>query len=210
MPPKIIIGGIKMSKPLYEKEYLEMVESLPQFEEYTYWKNLQDRKILLNTDINESVVERAIIQIINWNEEDYKKQTVERTPIKIYIYSNGGDVIAGLGLIAAIKNSVTEVQTICLGLAASMGALILISGHKRIIYKNSTVLLHDGSLSVSSSRSKAKQTMAFYDSLEKRLKDFIVDNTKIDSDLYDKKCDEEWYLFGDECLELGIVDKVIG
>jgi len=194
---------------LYDKQYLEMIESLPQFEEYEFWKNLQNRKIILNTDINESVVERAIIQIINWNEEDTGIEPSDRKPIKIYIYSNGGDVIAGLGLIAAIQNSITPVETICLGLAASMGALILISGGKRTIYKNSTVLLHDGSLQVANSSKKAKQTLAFYDALEKRLRSFIVESTKISEELYDSKSDEEWYIFGDDALTLGIVDVVI-
>lgn len=196
---------------LYDKSFLEMIESLPQFEEYEFWKNLQNRKIILNTDINESLVERAIIQIINWNEQDEIDglDKASRTPIKIYIYSNGGDVIAGLGLISAIQNSVTPVETICLGLAASMGALLLISGHKRTIYKNGTVLLHDGSLQVANSSKKAKQTMAFYDQLELRLKNFIVENTNISPELYDSKNDEEWYIFGDEAVSLGIVDKVI-
>lgn len=200
-----------MTERLFDKAYLEMVESLPQFEEYTFYKNLQNRKIILNTDVTESLVERAIIQIINWNEEDEenKLNAESRKPIIIYIYSNGGDVISGLGLISAVQNSVTPIETVCLGLAASMGALLLIAGHKRTIYKNSTVLLHDGSLHVANSSKKAKQTMAFYDALELRLKNFIVENTKITPELYDSKNDEEWYIFGDEALGLGIVDVVI-
>jgi ATP-dependent Clp endopeptidase proteolytic subunit ClpP len=196
---------------LYDKSYLEMIESLPQFEEYEFWKNIQNRKIILNQDISESLVERAIIQIINWNEQDDDNGIPkdERKTIKIYIYSSGGDVISGLGLISAIQNSVTKVETICLGLAASMGALLLCSGHVRTIYKNSTVLLHDGSLVVANSSKKAKQTFQFYDQLELRLKNFIIENTKITSEMYDSKHDEEWYIFGDEALELGIVDKVI-
>jgi ATP-dependent protease ClpP protease subunit len=90
-----------------------------------------------------------------------------------------------------------------------MGALILISGHRRTIYKNATALLHDGNLQLANSSKKAKQTMAFYDALELRLKNFIVENTKITPELYDSKNDEEWYIFGDEALELGIVDEVI-
>jgi ATP-dependent Clp protease protease subunit len=196
---------------LYDKSFLEMIDSLPQFEEYEFWNNLKNRKIILNQDVNESIIERAIIQIINWNEQDEIDglTSENRKMIKIYIYSNGGDVIAGLGLISAIQNSVTPVETICLGLAASMGALLLISGHKRTIYKNSTVLLHDGSLQVANSSKKAKQTMAFYDQLELRLKNFIVENTKITPELYDSKHDEEWYIFGDDALALGIVDNVI-
>jgi ATP-dependent Clp protease protease subunit len=200
---------ISMSERLFDKSYIELVQGVPQFEEYLFWSYLKERKIIFNTDVDENLIERASLQILKWNDEDKDVPISERKVIEIYIYSGGGDVIAGLGLIDVIKTSKTPVHTISLGLCASMGALILIAGHHRKAYKNSTVLIHDGSLMLMNTAKKAKQTMAFYDSLDGRLRDLVVSNTKISPELYDEKSDEEWYMFGDEAHVLGIVDELI-
>jgi ATP-dependent protease ClpP protease subunit len=122
MPPNL--GGICMER-LYDKSYVELIESLPAFSEYVFWENLKDRKIILNEDVNESLIEKAIIQIINWNEQDEQNklnaEKKDRKKITIYIYSNGGDVIAGLGLISAIQNSVTPIHVKCIGFSCKYG-----------------------------------------------------------------------------------------
>lgn len=196
---------------LFNKEYLEMIEQLPSYEEYQYWEYLQDRKIIFNQDVDLNIVNRAILNIIKWNEEDDKLGLVgdARPPITIYITSNGGCVISGYALLDTMKWSKTPIHTVGIGICASMGAYLLIGGHHRSCYKNTTILLHDGSLALQSTSKKAKNTMEYYDRLEKRLKDFILDNTKITEELYEQKEDEEWYLFGDQARELGIVDEII-
>lgn len=196
---------------LYNEEYVSLIEQLPNYEEYQYWDFLQDRKIIFNQDIDLSIVNRAVLNIIKWNEEDEKNNIPinERKKITIYVSSNGGCVISGLSLINAIEKSKTPVETIGIAVCASMGALLLISGHTRKCYKDTTILLHDGSLTLQSTSKKAKQTMEYYDKLDERLGDFVVSKTKITKELYEEKEDEEWYLFGDEALELGIVDEII-
>src|SRR5690606_3206959 len=129
--------------------------------------------------------------------EDDRKGLVgdERQQIEIHITSNGGDVVAGFAALDAIKRSKTKVVTVGIGVCASMGALLLMSGHHRIAYPNTVILIHDGSMAVSSTSKKAKNTMNFYDRLDERIKKFILDNTKISEELYEEKEDEEWYMF---------------
>lgn len=198
-----------MKKPLFNKEFLELVEQLPDFSEYTFWEQLQNRRIIFNNHVDFSLIERAIIQIIKWNEEDKDVEIENRKPIEILISSEGGDVLSGFALIDVIKKSLTPVHTIAIGIAASMGGLLLMSGHVRKAYLNTTILIHDGQLGVHSTSKKAKQTMQYYDKLEERTNSFIIDNTKITKELLDSKADEEWYMFADEALELGIIDEII-
>lgn len=198
-----------MKKPLFNKDFLELIEQLPDFSEYTFWEQLQDRKIIFNSAVDFSLFERAIIQILKWNKEDDGIDVANRKPIEILLASEGGDVIAGFALIDVIKKSVTPVHITAVGMAASMGALLLLSGHVRRAYENTTILIHDGTLGVHSTSKKAKQTMQYYDKLEERTNALIIKNTKIDKALLDSKADEEWYMFADEALELGIIDEII-
>ncbi|WEG18513.1 ATP-dependent Clp protease proteolytic subunit [Alkalihalophilus pseudofirmus] len=201
-----------MSKLNFDKEYLEiMQESTVNLEEYQYWLGLKERTIYFNQEVDMGIINRVVYWIIRWNEEDKDKPVEELQPIKLYVSSNGGCVVSGLALIDAIQTSRIPVETIGVGVCASMGALLLLSGTKgyRKCYENTTILLHDGNLSLSHSGKKARQVMDYYDGLEDRLKDITVDKTVITSELYDKKNDEEWYLFGSEALELGIVDEII-
>ena len=196
---------------LFNKEYLEMIEQLPSYEEYQYWEYLQDRKIIFNQDVDLNIVNRAILNIIKWNEEDDKLGLIgdARPKITMYITTNGGCLFSCLALIDVIKASKTQVETVGIAVCASAGALLLMSGHYRKTYSNTTVLIHDGSISVQSTNKKAKQTIKFYDELDERVKSFVLSSTKIDEELYSSKEDEEWFMFGDEALRLGIVDEII-
>jgi ATP-dependent Clp protease protease subunit len=201
-----------MEKLNIQKEYLELVQNLPDsLEEYQYWLGLKERKLYFNSDVDLSIINKAVYWILRWNEEDDKNDIPldSRQEITIYVSSNGGCVISGMALIDVIKSSKTKVVTIGIGVCASMGALLLLSGDERKCYKNTTILLHDGSLQLSSTSKKAKQTMAYYDELEDRLEKLILGSTRISKELYDEKNDEEWYIFGDQALGLGIVDEII-
>ena len=71
--------------------------------------------------------------------------------------------------------------------------------------------MHDGEISVSNSSSKAKDTMKFFDTMEKRIKDYTISRTAIDSDTYDNMYEKEYYMYAnDEAKSLGCVDYIIG
>ncbi|GFN32587.1 ClpP family protease [Paenibacillus xylaniclasticus] len=191
---------------LYEKNYLELVESLPQFEEYYFWSQLKKRRIILNSEVNDSLVERVIMQIIEWNEEDADKPIEERKIIEIVLNSPGGDVYLGLVLCSVIEKSITPI------LAASMGASILASAAKhkmRYAYETSNVLIHDGSTALMGTSNKVKDHMRFQEEKDRQVKDIILRNSKITEEKYDNMIDREWWITAKDALELGMIDYII-
>lgn len=105
----------------------------------------EERRIYVNCDIDENIINFAVYHILRYNRMDKDIPINERKPIKIYISTPGGVVTAGYALIDAIMTSKTPVYTINLGTAYSMGFLIFIAGTKRFSMPSATYLLHDGS-----------------------------------------------------------------
>lgn len=174
-------------------------------------RHLNDRKIILNTPIDEDVLENIILYILAWNKEDKGLPKDKRKPIWLYVNSPGGDMINGWNVIDIIENSETPVYTVCFAECASMAFHIYIAGHKRYCFKNSILLIHDGEIQISNSSSKAKDTMKFIESLDERTKEHVLSHTNISSEFYDSIYDTEYYLFGNaEGKELGCVDYIIG
>lgn len=201
-----------MNKPHklgFDEEYfLEMPSTK---DDYLDWISLKDRRIILNDNIDATTINKVSHWINRWNSEDSELNLPKelRKTIHLDITSNGGDVVSGLNVLDVIQNSETPVVTTAFGCACSMGAYILIGSQKRRAYKNTVILLHDGSLAVQGSSRKAKNTMTFYDKLDERVKELVLKHTNITEEMYDSKYDEEWYMFADEALELGIIDEII-
>lgn len=172
---------------------------------------LGERIIVINDTISIDILEAASLQIIKFNKQDKDIPREKRSPIWLYIQSPGGSVMSGLNLIDIIDSSETPVYTVCFSNCSSMAFHIFISGHKRFAFKNSILLNHDGEVSLSNSSSKAKDTMAFFNSLEDRIKNHVVSKTKIDPDFYDSIYEKEYYMYANEEGKiLGCVDYVIG
>lgn len=169
------------------------------------------RRLFLNTDIDESIITTIVYHILRYNRLDKGKPIEERVPILLYINSPGGDVPAGFGLIDVILQSKTPVYTINQALAASMGFLIFIAGHKRYTMKHGEFLMHDGSTFTWDSTAKAKDRLDFEtNELEKSTKEYIISRTKIDEQLYDEKYRIEWYMMSDSAKKYGVCDYIIG
>lgn len=179
-------------------------------EELLYFKDLKQRKLFLNDEIEEYSVAEIVKHILQYNAEDKGKEPNERTPILLYVTSNGGDVDAGFKLIDAIKCSKTPVYTINLGYQYSMGFLVGLAGHKRYATENAKFLMHDGSNFVFNSGAKVQDQMEFQRRVEERIKRYILTNSKLTPEEYDSKFRIEWYLFADEAKEKGFVDYIIG
>lgn len=174
-------------------------------------KYYTDKRVLIvNKDIDNSVIESYAIRILRWNDEDKNIPSDKRQPITILIHSCGGDLFSTLFLIDIIKQSETPICTVGMGLVASAAYYIYINGHDRLAFENTVFLQHDGTISIADSNSKVKDFMAFNDLMEERIKESILTQTKIDSDFYDKTFDKEYYFFADKGKELGVVDKIIG
>lgn len=184
-----------------------------EFYEEIIRENLDKRILVLNSEIDESVLENYILYILKWNRQD-KEACIpvdKRKVITIYINSPGGSNLDGSNFINVIQTSKTKIRGVCFGLAASMSYLIFLSCHERIAFSDSIFLQHDGQTSISSSSSKVKQTIEFFDNMDKRTKDFVLRRTNMTEEFYDSIYDQEfWFYANDKGRELGVVDKIIG
>lgn len=173
--------------------------------------NLDDRRIVLEGVINDSILQDVMLYIIKWNKEDKDKAKEKCKPIYLYLNNYGGDTIAGLNLIDLISASHVPVYAVVLGRAYSMACLLLASCHKRYCLPNSVVLMHDGNTGYQGSTGKAKDFNKFTDKLEEIVKNLIVTKTNITSEYYDEIYEREMYMFGSgQAKELGFIDYVIG
>jgi len=189
----------------------EVLSSGVNFFDKVFEENLKDRKLIFNDEVDQDVVETIVLQIFKYNKDDKDIPVEKRKPIYIYINSMGGEIANGYIIIDAIECSKTPVHAVVLGYAYSMGGLILLAAKKKYAFKNSTILLHDGSMGAVTSGSKFKDIAKFYDTMNERIKEFVLSKTKMTPEYYDSKYEKEFYMYADaEAKELGIVDYIIG
>jgi ATP-dependent Clp protease protease subunit len=192
------------------EEGLILGGGVDKFYEEIIKNNFDDRKIVLNENVDASLLEDVILWILKWNKEDKDKSIEERKKIFIFVNSLGGDVFTGLNLCDVIEASKTPIVSVCMAYGYSMGGVIFTSAHERLMFKNSSLLIHDGSTALSGSAGKVKDLQSFYNKVDERIKNIIVSNSKITSEEYDSKIDRELYMLADECKEKGLCDKIIG
>lgn len=183
---------------------------LPSISSIREHKAYSKREVYINFEIDDSLFDVAM-DIINWNKEDELNNVPieERVPIKIFINSDGGELAVTLNLIDVIAKSVTPVWTIGMSRCYSSAGLLLISGHKRFAFPHTTALIHDGFTGDFNSIGKVQDRFNFSNRLEKKVKDFVINSTKINEKTYDEKYRYEWYFFADEMIEFGLIDKII-
>lgn len=196
-----------MNKRMFDSDYIAMLEEYGTFEDYVFYDHLKNREIIINQQIDDTIVERVIMQILKWNKEDEGNH--KNQPINVYLNSPGGDMYLGLVLCEVIKKSKIPIHGYLLGVSASMGGLLAIAFHKTFAYEYSNILLHDGSTFLQGTSNKVKDTMRFLEAKDEQVKRFVVDNTKITEEKYDEMIDREWWLTASEAKELGIVDEIL-
>ena len=179
-------------------------------EELFYIKDLKQRKINMNCNIDSSTVTDPIRHILQFNKEDEGISPNERKPIILYLTTYGGSTDAGFQLVDVILNSKTPVYTVNTGFWYSMGALIGIAGHKRYATKNAKLLIHDGTNCSFDSTAKVRDQVDFQKKVEERTKEYILQRSNITNSEYDNKYRVEWYMFADEAKEKGLIDYIVG
>lgn len=194
----------------FDVEFDDILVEHGLIDEMFYLRDLNQRKLFLNADIDQFSVADAAKHIMQFNKEDKGIEVEKRTPIILYVTSNGGAVDAGFELIDIIQSSKTPVYTVNLGYQYSMGFLIGLAGHKRFATRNAKFLMHDGSNFVFGSGTKVQDQMEFQKRVEARIKDYILSRSKLTREEYDNKLRVEWYLFADEAKEKGFTDYIIG
>ena len=170
-----------------------------------YSRLLKERIVFLTgpiTDVNANLV---IAQMLFLASQDPKKD------IQLYINTPGGSVTAGLAIYDTMQYVKCPVATICFGLAASMGAVLLAAGEKgkRFALPNSEVLLHQVAGGVQGQASEIEITAKQIIKIKNKLNQIISDHTGQNLEKVEKDTDRDFYLSAKDAKEYGIIDEVI-
>lgn len=175
-----------------------------------YYESVDNRILWIDSTVSEETIEIAK-KIIRWNAEDSDASIPieNRSPIKLYIASGGGDAYAMLVVLDAILSSQTPVYTINMGLAASAACVLLIAGHKRFAMPHSHALWHSGSGGLSGTMEQLQSATKHFDTMDAQLQDLFLSKTKIDLKTYKKQKDKDWYFTADQMIDGGLVDIIV-
>ena len=182
--------------------------ALPDPELVTYYRFASERKFYLDLMVDFSAIE-LVRTILMCNIEDKGIPAEERKPIWLYLMNYGGDADCGWALINAILTSETPIYIVNLGVCASAAALIFMAGHKRYMFKNSTVTIHEGSAQFSGDSTKVLDAGESYKAMLNHMREYITSRTGIPAKLLAKKKNNDWELSSDDCLKYGVCDVVI-
>lgn len=171
-----------------------------------------NRTLVFNDEVTECILEDYVLFVLKWNAEDNELgiPVDKRQPIKIYFNSPGGGTIAGGMFMDVIMLSKTPVIGIAMSLVASMAYHIYLSCDKRYAFPNSIFLQHDGEIAVQNTSSKAKDTIKFFDTMDKRLKQHVLERTAMTEEFYDEKYEQEYWMYANEAQDHGIVHYIVG
>ena len=181
--------------------------NLPNPDNVSYYVLEKERKIYLDSSIGPENMQLHRM-ILRWNMEDAGKPIEDRKPIRIYIMSYGGDLDYMWAMVDIINASKTPVYTINIGVAASAASLIFISGHKRIMFPSSKVIIHEGSAAMSGDAVKVMDATDSYRKELKRMKEYILSKTRIPSQTLNKRKNNDWTIDAAYCMENGVCDVI--
>ncbi|MDO4282811.1 MAG: ATP-dependent Clp endopeptidase proteolytic subunit ClpP [Clostridia bacterium] len=170
-----------------------------------YSRLLKERIIFLSDEVNDVTASLVIAQLLFLDAEDPGKD------IYIYINSPGGSVTAGMGIYDTMQYIKSDVSTICVGMAASMGAFLLAAGTKgkRFALPNSTVMIHQPLGGVQGQASDIKIHTEYLLKVKANLNKILSERTGKPLDIIEKDTDRDNFLSAEEAKEYGLIDEVM-
>jgi len=170
-----------------------------------YSRLLKDRIVFLGTPINDEIANLLIAQLLFLESEDPDKD------INFYVNSPGGSVTAGMAVYDTMQYIKPDIATVCIGQAASMGALLLAAGStgKRYSLPNARIMIHQPMGGIQGQASDIKIQAEEIIRLRSRLNDILAFHTKQDLARIEKDTDRDFFMSGEEARDYGIVDHVI-
>ncbi|MCE5257012.1 MAG: ATP-dependent Clp protease proteolytic subunit [Spirochaetaceae bacterium] len=170
-----------------------------------YSRLLKDRIVFIDGEINDLTADLAVAQLLFLQSQDPSKD------ISLYINSPGGSVTAGLAIYDTIQYLRSDVQTICLGQAASMAALILASGTagKRFALPSSRILIHQPWGNASGQSSDISLQAREIIRLKKLTIEYFSVHTGKNTEQLAKDMERDFYMSASEAVEYGLVDKIM-
>jgi ATP-dependent Clp protease protease subunit len=170
-----------------------------------YSRLLKDRIVFISGGINDAVANTVIAQLLFLQAEDESKD------IKIYVNSPGGQIYAGLAIYDTIKHLKCHVSTIAVGMAASMGSVLLSSGTKgkRLSLPNSIIHIHQPIGQAGGQASDIEIDAKEILRLKELLTDILVAETKQDKEKLKRDMDRDYYMTATQAKDYGIIDKIV-
>lgn len=170
-----------------------------------YSRLLKDNIIFLGGPIDDHTANIIIAQLLFLQTEDPKKE------ISLYINSPGGSVSAGLAIIDTMNHIKNDVSTVCVGIAASMGAVILSAGKpgKRFVLPNSEVMIHQPLGGIEGQASDIEITARHILKTRENINKMLSKNTGQPLSKIEKDVERDFFMSADEAKKYGIIDKVL-
>ncbi len=199
---------LKESETKEDKPLEPPLMELPNID-WTHEDDLRDdRKIYLDKPVDEKTLNIQRL-LIFWNLEDAGKPAQERQPIILYICSPGGDTDYMWSLIDTIQASETPVYTVNIAAAYSAAGLIFMAGHKRLMFRNAQVLVHEGFAMMAGDGRKVLDASDNYRALQARMRQFIAKRTGLSMEALTENVGRDWYMDADYCLEHHVCDAIV-
>ena len=170
-----------------------------------YSRLLKDRIIFIDQQVDEHLASIVVAQLLFLEAEDPEKD------INIYINSPGGMVTAGLAILDTMNYVKPDISSICVGLAASMGAVLLSAGTKgkRYALPNAEIMIHQPLGGAQGQASDIKIQADWMMKTKERLNHILAENTGKDLSIIEQDTDRDNFMYADEAVEYGLIDRVL-
>ena len=166
---------------------------------------LNDRMVMLSEEVNDTTASLVVAQLLYLEAQDPDKD------IQFYINSPGGSVTSGLAIYDTMQYIKPDVSTICIGMAASMGAFLLSSGAKgkRIALPNAEIMIHQPSGGSQGQCTDIQIQAEQILKIKKKLNAILAENTGKDVETIERDCERDHFMTAEEAKNYGLIDKVI-
>ena len=166
---------------------------------------LNDRIVMLSEEVNDTTASLIVAQLLYLEAQDPDKD------IQFYINSPGGSVTSGMAIYDTMQYIKPDVSTICIGMAASMGAFLLSSGAKgkRIALPNAEIMIHQPSGGSQGQCTDIQIQAEQILKIKKKLNSILADNTGKSIETIERDCERDHFMTAEEAQAYGLIDKVI-
>ena len=182
---------------------------LPDPDLVSYYENLKNRIIIVDYEIDETLLNTIGSQILEYNRQDKGIPVEQRKKIVILINSEGGVLASMLATIAIIERSKTPVVTVNMHMAHSAAGLLLLAGHERYCMPRSQMLIHSGSGGVVGNYEEVKEGTKSYKRMIDETRAYILEKSEIPKTLLARKAKIDWFLTTEEQLKYNCVNKIL-
>ena len=166
---------------------------------------LNDRIVFLSEEVNDTTASLVVAQLLYLEAQDPDKD------IQFYINSPGGSVTAGMAIYDTMQYIKCDVSTICIGMAASMGAFLLSAGAKgkRLALPNAEIMIHQPSAGTQGQITDMAIHMKRLQTIKERMNRILADNTGKDIDTVTAACERDNFMTAEEAMAFGLIDRVL-